>query len=386
MLNPTKALLVEMERSSAPNGLEAHTLCSTYGSTTNITFLANEGDVPAMMVTMGNDTTNSYDVATTDVHFITEQTLTCDCSADCQGTFQLEFDGLRTRAVPFSATADDIRNALVGLKTLSYDRGVDGFVSVGNIKGATASTAMCVSGEARTVDIVLTHKIGNLPIIAPLPSLGFKSNVGGSTMSVSSNDGSSTASICNGQGFANANPVNGSSSGANCSCTPGFEAGEFGDCGSIAYHSSNWAGLERCPGTIYNDGTPVPVHHVIDTAPLVYFMDNGANKSMYTRTRSGFYTLSTGTCPSVVTSATACESGANALGFTYVSARNYGSSLPDGCYVVSSSGEAYYNTGGANNCAVAGAGTVCLCFDTTPRIEKGTDRPCRASRASTPRT
>ena len=34
---------------------------------------------------------------------------------------------IRTRAVPFSATADDIRNALVGLKTLSYDRGVDGF-------------------------------------------------------------------------------------------------------------------------------------------------------------------------------------------------------------------------------------------------------------------
>ena len=287
ILNPTKALIVRM-----PAMGPRSTVCSDVGSTTNITFLANEGDLPAMMVETENQTRTGYEAwnyEDMNAYFITEQTLTCTCAADCQGSFQLEFDGVLTTALPFSATPTNIRDALVGLRTLSHDMGKDGYVNVANIVGtgvAAGDYAMCKASETRSLDIVFHHKIGNLPRIVPVPSLGYMSD-GDNVMSIASNDGSSSASICNGQGLAFTDSTSKGYMGSNCTCSPGFEAGEFGDCGSIQYHSSNWAGLERCPGTVFDDFSPVPVHHVLPTAPLVYFMDNGANKSMYTRNGYG---------------------------------------------------------------------------------------------------
>ena len=275
LVNPSTAIDV----STNGNSYLCQAVATTVGGTTTvtqlstnttITFLSKEGDLPAMMVETQKSTTRAY--------FVTEQNLTCTCDTNCYGTFLLEFDGLRTREIAFDATAMDIRNALVGLKTLSYDPLKDGYVMVN--PDFPADEAFCVAGETRMVEIVIRHRIGNLPHIIPVPSLGFKGRTEGNAMTVLTNDGSSSAAICNGQGFANCK-----NESANCSCTPGFEASDLGECGSIAYHTSSWAGLERCPGTVDYNLAPIPVHHVIDTAPLVYFMDNGANKSLYMKFR-----------------------------------------------------------------------------------------------------
>jgi hypothetical protein len=74
---------------------------------------------------------------------------------------------------------------------------------------------------------------------------------------------------------------------------------------------------------------------------------------------------STGQCEDKVSDATTCASAASDLGYTYQSAGAYGSSYPDGCIVVSSSGYVYYNSNGDDDCDVY-SGIQCVCLGSNP--------------------
>ena len=74
---------------------------------------------------------------------------------------------------------------------------------------------------------------------------------------------------------------------------------------------------------------------------------------------------STGQCEDKVSDATTCASAASDLGYTYQSAGANGSSYPDGCIVVSSSGYVYYNSNGDDDCDVY-SGIQCVCLGSNP--------------------
>ena len=236
----------------AANGSADSPLCAAGAKTKTVIRFRRRGDLPALSFyasLMSNDS----------LYFETTQRLVCDCSSRrCNGTFALSFDGELSRRLHTWHNASQIQTALQGMATL-----VAAGVTVGGIEAAP----ICRSGELLNHSIVFRAPIGNVPrlglwssVVAAQPSYlkdnqyldYYSTNMTSAAgpLYLSTDDGrDDNIKLCNGIGFCNFTT-------ANCQCPHGwgFDA-DIGPCARLQMNTSDFPGLQRCPGTVEYDGS-----------------------------------------------------------------------------------------------------------------------------------
>lgn len=169
------------------------------------------------------------------------QTINCQCSGTCSGSFKISFRGEITAAIPHGSSAADLTTALQALHTI---RNVTVTLSTGSTVCAASSVASSVT---------FTHDAGNLPAMVPYSLL---SSAGGSVVLTvgTTTEGTRDWQECSNRGLCDRDKgtcdckhtwssSNGAMHGA------GLAVGERGDC------SYNSLGLSLLSNTCNMEGT-----------------------------------------------------------------------------------------------------------------------------------
>lgn len=262
-------------------------------STTTITFNRQQGDVPAISMYANLFTRGT-------IAFTTTQILQCDCvSTLCTGSFVPSFDGV-AHTVPIDPLTDD------GTLVLAALNGLSTVTSAGlSVTCADTGTAICVSGAVTNHSFVFTGPLGNAPTmgisssvaIANNPtsydtdSVAFTSTAAALRIVANPHGRNSNVKLCSGIGTCNFY-------NAECTCPEGWRhSADGGPCSELAPASSDYDGLQTCPGLIFAAATParpgaysaVTAKDLLSTQYM--YMSLNHNPASYTGGRSTVSTI-----------------------------------------------------------------------------------------------
>jgi hypothetical protein len=229
---------------------------------THIKFLRQAGHVPAVSLYASLMTAGS-------VSFETEQIISCDCTNNfCRGTFRVAFDGVigpgSSNINPHSDDGTLVVAALNSLETVT-NAGLTATLSSGS------GTAICVSGAVTNHTILIDGPLGNAPSIDIWSSVVATANASPTTFSSEDSDTSysypstvlrvyspqtgrdDSLKICSGIGTCNYET-------ATCECPEGWEThADSGPCSVLSPSTSEYDGLQACPGLVWTDQPDVEV-------------------------------------------------------------------------------------------------------------------------------
>ena len=176
------------------------------------------------------------------MYFINKQTLTCDCTSNCAGTFRLSYDGEMSPSFALSAKHSDVTDALNNMQTMKSSNAIVQRGSSGNdicTNAATNNHIITFNASASPLPLLVLHSAAVASIS------GSVSTSTSSVLSLSSTDGrGGVTKVCGGIGTCNYKD-------GSCECPRGWANGNtYGGCSQPDYSNNNWPGLGRCPGLL----------------------------------------------------------------------------------------------------------------------------------------
>jgi len=229
---------------------------------THIRFLRQAGSVPAISLYASLLTAGS-------VSFETEQTLSCDCTNTyCHGTFRVAFDGVigagSSNINPHSDDGTLVASTLNSLETVT-NAGLSVTLSSGS------GTNICVSGAVTNHTFLFDGPLGNVASMEVWSSVVATATANPATFSSEDADSayaypsgviqvfspqvgrSEALKICSGIGTCNYET-------ASCECPEGWVThADSGPCSVLSPATSEYDGLQTCPGLVWSDRPEVPV-------------------------------------------------------------------------------------------------------------------------------
>lgn len=226
-------------------------------TTTTISFVRQQGDVPAISMYANLFTRGT-------IEFQTTQILQCDCvSTLCAGTFVPSFDGV-VHTTPIDTLTDD------GTLVLAALNGLSTVTSAGlTVTCADTGTALCVSGAVTNHSFVFAGPLGNAPTMGISSSIAIATSPTSYDTDSVDMDAASAAlkivvtphgrndniKLCSGIGTCNFYD-------AQCTCPEDWRnSADGGPCSELAPESSDWDGLQSCPGLIFASSSPASVSY-----------------------------------------------------------------------------------------------------------------------------
>lgn len=229
---------------------------------TSIKFLRQAGHVPAISIYANLMTSGT-------VSFETTQILSCDCSNNyCHGTFRVAYDGVigagSTNINPHSDNGALVVSTLNALETMTN-------AGISVKRDTTENSAICVTGLVNNHTFVFNGPLGNMPIMEIWSSIVATPQANPATFSSEDSDPAYPYSsgvlhvyspqtgrndalkICSGIGTCNYET-------ASCECPEGWVTdADSGPCSKLSPATSEYDGLQTCPGLVWTDRPTVPV-------------------------------------------------------------------------------------------------------------------------------